>query len=107
MAIIKAEINLNDNDIADCITEKIKQNLSSEDSLRISDRGRPKSIQEMSETVSKLKTDAIINLLRELLLAAWDYNNTPRKQIGGEVIDALIYLMKAMERAKDQEDDKS
>lgn len=105
MAIIKAEINLNDNDIADCITEKIKQNLSSEDSLRISDRGRPKSIQEMSETVSELKTDAILILLRKLLLAAWDYNNTPRKQIGGQVIDALMYLMKAVVKTKEEEND--
>jgi len=101
------EINLiNLNEIADYITKRIKQNLSSEDSLRMSDCDRPKSIQEMSETVSELKTDAIINLLRELLLAAWDYNNTPRKQTGGEVIDALIYLMKAMERAKEEENDK-
>jgi len=61
MAIIETGINLND--IADRITERIKQNLSNEDSLRISDRGRPKSIQEMLETVSELETDAIIHLL--------------------------------------------
>jgi len=61
MAIIETGINLND--IADRITERIKQNLSNEDSLRISDRGRPKSIQEMSESVSELETDAIIHLL--------------------------------------------
>ncbi len=61
MAIIETGINLND--IADRITERIKQNLSNEDSLRILDRGRPKSIQEMSETVSELEIDAIIHLL--------------------------------------------
>lgn len=101
------EIKINLNDIADHISERIKQNLANEDSLRISDRGRPKSIQEMSETVSELETDAIINLLRKLLLAAWDYNNTPRKQVGGQVIDALMYLMKAVVKTKEEENDKS
>lgn len=105
MGTVETKI-INLNEIADYITKRIKQNLSNEDSLRVSDRGRPKSIQEMSETVSELETDAIINILRKLLLAAWDYNNTPRKQIGGEVIDALIYLLRAMEKTKEEENDK-
>lgn len=56
----------------------------------------------------KFEIGAIIALLRELLMATWDYNIAYRKHIGVMVEDVLNFLIDAMEaklEKKKQEDE--
>ena len=65
---------------------------------------------EMPEAVDKVRVDMdVIDLLRKLLTATWDYNIAHRKHIGVMVEDVLNFLIDAMEEKlekEEQEDEK-
>lgn len=78
---------------------------------KVSIRGVNKPGQEMPEVVDKVRVDMdIIDLLRKLLTATWDYNIAHRKHMGVLVEDVLNFLIDAMEaelKKEEQEDEKN
>lgn len=60
---------------------------------------------EMPEAVDKVRVDMdVIDLLRKLLTATWDYNIAHRRHIGVMVEDVLNFLIDAMEEKLEKEE---
>ena len=60
---------------------------------------------EMPEVVDKVRVDMdVIDLLRKLLTATWDYNIAHRRHIGVMVEDVLNFLIDAMEEKLEKEE---
>lgn len=60
---------------------------------------------EMPEAVDKVRVDMdVIDLLRKLLTAIWDYNIAHRRHIGVMVEDVLNFLTDAMEEKLEKEE---